>query len=188
MNNDLTWLNENKSISESDLPRIIWYPETALKSTYRELAYLVPEMKQLAAQALIVCESYHDFMMLKPKATFDLWEEMNNRKHPGKFQDFFDEHMTEEGECKWAEWIEFPPDVEEIAPYDHLVSKEMKSLAVKVRKELTLDNVGFENREVFHIDKLDAREVMRYLSAFPKEPRDHLQEKRERHEREMEMK
>ncbi|SPJ88784.1 uncharacterized protein FTOL_12678 [Fusarium torulosum] len=98
MNNDFTWLNENQPLPESDLPRIIWYPETADESTYEELAYLVPEMKQLAAQALIVCEAYHDFVMLKPKATFDLFPEINNREHTGKFQAFFDDHITEEEE------------------------------------------------------------------------------------------
>ncbi|KAM0324968.1 hypothetical protein ACHAPQ_008190 [Fusarium lateritium] len=106
MNNDLAWLNENQPIPESDLPRITWYPEIVDESTYEELAYLVPEMKQLEAQALI--------------------EEMHNRAYPGKFKDFFDEHMTEAQEWEWAEWSEFPPDIHDIAPYDHLVSKEMK--------------------------------------------------------------
>ncbi|KAM0200099.1 hypothetical protein ACHAPA_011782 [Fusarium lateritium] len=126
MNNDLAWLNENQPIPESDLPRITWYPEIVDESTYEELAYLVPEMKQLEAQALIVCDAYNDFATLEPKATFDLWEEMHNRAYPGKFKDFFDEHMTEAQEWEWAEWSEFPPDIHDIAPYDHLVSKEMK--------------------------------------------------------------
>jgi hypothetical protein len=130
-------------------------------------------MKQLAAQCLIVCEAYHDVVMLKPKATVELWEEMHNRAHPGKFQAFFDKNMAEEEEWKYAEWIVFPPDIHDIAPHDHLVSKEMKLRVFNIRKELTLDNAHFENRKVFHIDKLEAREVIRYLSAFLKQPRDH---------------
>jgi hypothetical protein len=62
----------------------------------------------------------------------------------------------------------------------------MKPWVVNVRKELTLDSVEFENRKVFHIDKLEAREVMRYLSAFPKQQRDQEQERWERDEKELE--
>jgi hypothetical protein len=62
----------------------------------------MPEMNYLAAQALILCGAYDDFLMLNPKATFDLWEEIHNRAQLAKFQAFFDENMTEEEEWRWA--------------------------------------------------------------------------------------
>ncbi|KAF5000042.1 hypothetical protein FGRMN_2053 [Fusarium graminum] len=64
------------------------------------------------------------FMSLEPKATMELWEDWFDKGRSEEFQDFFDEHMTEENECEWAEWYEFPKDVHDVAPYDHDIKRD----------------------------------------------------------------
>jgi hypothetical protein len=41
MDSDVTRLNENQPVPESNLSRIIWYPETADEATPEELLYLL---------------------------------------------------------------------------------------------------------------------------------------------------
>lgn len=55
----------------------------------------------------------------------------------------------------------------------------MKPWFAKALKEVTLDDVGFENREVYEPDTRDARYSMRYMSAFHRQPRDHYREERD---------
>lgn len=75
--------------------------------------------------------------------------------------------------------MEIPHDVHDVAPYDNLISKEMKPWFAKALKEMTLDDVSFENREVYEPDTRDARDSMRYMSAFHRQPGDHYREERD---------
>ncbi|KAF5631720.1 hypothetical protein F52700_6642 [Fusarium sp. NRRL 52700] len=179
MNDDLTWLNNNKSFTKEDVPRIIWYPQTANRTTYLELLRLIPELKQLVAQALVVCDSPSEFARLEPEITPEIYAEIMSQPRSEAFQEFVHQRLSEEEEEELAEWMELPPDIHDVAPYDHLVSKEMKPWFAKALKELTLDDVGFENREVYEPNTRDARDLMRYMSAFPKQPRDHYREQRD---------
>ncbi|KAI1028858.1 hypothetical protein LB503_002598 [Fusarium chuoi] len=49
MNDDLMWLNNERPFTKEDVPRIIWSPQTANRTTYLELLRLIPELKQLVA-------------------------------------------------------------------------------------------------------------------------------------------
>ncbi|TVY77480.1 hypothetical protein Focb16_v007912 [Fusarium oxysporum f. sp. cubense] len=179
MNDDLTWLNKDRSFSKEDVSRIIWYPQTANRTTYLELLRLIPELKQLVAQALVVSDSPAEFARLEPEITPEIYAEIMSEARSDAFQEFLHQRLSKEEEEELAEWMELPHDIHDVAPYDHLVSKEMKQWFAKALKELTLDDVGFENREVYEPDTRDARDLMRYMSAFPKQPRDHYREERD---------
>ncbi|KAH7254220.1 uncharacterized protein BKA55DRAFT_510385 [Fusarium redolens] len=179
MNDDLTWFDYNQPVSKDDLPRIIWYPQQANPTTYMELFRLMPELKQLVAQALVACDEPRDFLRLEPELTEEIYGEITNGVHSDLFREFIDKRVSYEEEGELAEWTELPHDVHDVAPYDHLISKEMKPHFSHGLKELTLDDVGFENREVYEPDTRDARDLIRYMSAFPKQPRDHYREERE---------
>ncbi|KAG7417316.1 hypothetical protein Forpe1208_v003854 [Fusarium oxysporum f. sp. rapae] len=178
MNDDLTWLNNDRAFSKEDVPRIIWYPQTANRTTYLELLRLIPELKQLVAQALVVSDSPSEFARLEPEITPEIYGEIMSEARSDAFQEFLHQRLSNEEEEELDEWMELPHDIHDVAPYDHLVSKEMKPWFAKALKELTLDDVGFENREVYEPDTRNARDLMRYMSAFPKQPRDHYREER----------
>ncbi|KAF5562986.1 hypothetical protein FPHYL_5411 [Fusarium phyllophilum] len=178
MNDDLMWLSNNRSFAKEDVPRIIWYPQTANRTTYLELLRLIPELKQLVAQALVVFDSPDQFLRLEPEITPEIYAEIMSEACSDVFEEFLHQRLSEEEEGELAEWMELPHDVHDVAPYDHLVSKEMKPWFGKALKEVTLVNVGFENREVYEPDTRDARDLMRFMSAFPMQPRDHYREGR----------
>ncbi|EWG47509.1 hypothetical protein FVEG_07590 [Fusarium verticillioides 7600] len=179
MDDDLTWLNDERSFTKDDMPRIIWYPQTANRTTYLELLRLIPELKQLVAQALVVSDSPIQFARIEPEITPEIYAEIMSSTCSDAFEEFLHQRLSEEKEEELAEWMELPHDVHDVAPYDHLVSKEMKPWFAKALKEVTLDDVGFENREVYEPETRDARDLMRYMSAFPKKPRDHCREERD---------
>ncbi|RBQ72279.1 hypothetical protein FVER14953_07590 [Fusarium verticillioides] len=180
MNDDLTWFKHNQPISKDDLPRIIWYPQQADPTTYMELFRLMPELKQLIAQALVVCNEPDDFLLLEPELTPDIYGEITNEIRSPLFREFIDKRVSYEEEEKLADWTELLHDCHDVAPYDHLVSKEMKPHFTRALEELTLDDVGFENRKAYPPGVKDARDLMRYMSAFPNKPRDHYREEKER--------
>ncbi|KAF9766576.1 hypothetical protein IL306_000997 [Fusarium sp. DS 682] len=179
MNDDLTWLNNIKSVSKHDIPRIIWYPQPADQTTYLELLRLIPELKQLVAQALVVSDSPYAFIRLEPEITPEIYAEIKSEARSDLFHEYVDQRVSEEEKEELDEWRELPHDIHDVAPYDHLVSKEMKPWFTHALKEITLDDVGFENREVYEPDTRDARDLMRYMSAFPNKPRDHYQEEQD---------
>ncbi|EGU87654.1 hypothetical protein FOPG_08537 [Fusarium oxysporum f. sp. conglutinans race 2 54008] len=180
MNDDLTWFKHNQTISKDDLPRIIWYPQQADPTTYMELFRLMPELKQLVAQALVVCNEPNDFLRVEPELTPEIYGEITNRIRSPLFREFIDQRVSYEEEEKLADWTELLHDCHDVAPYDHLVSKEMKPRFTRALEDLTLDDVGFENRRAYPPDVKDARDLMRYMSAFPNKPRDHYREEQER--------
>ncbi|EWZ46446.1 hypothetical protein FOZG_02585 [Fusarium oxysporum Fo47] len=179
MNDDLTWLNSDRPFSKEDVPRIMWYPQTANRTTYLELLRLIPELKQLVAQALVVSDSPSDVARLEPEITSEIYAEIMSGVRSDAFQEFLHQRQSNEEEEELAEWMELPHDIHDVALYDHLASKEIKSWFAKALKELTLDDVGVENREVYEPDTRDARDLIRYMSAFLKKPRDHYREARE---------
>ncbi|KAF5983160.1 hypothetical protein FBULB1_3949 [Fusarium bulbicola] len=180
MNDDLTWINNGGSFTKEDVPRIIWYPQTANRTTHLELLRLIPELKQLVAQALVVCDSPSEFARLEPDITPEIYAEIMSQPRSDAFQEFLHQRLSNEEEEEMAEWMELPHDIHDVAPYDHLVSKEMKPWFAKALEEVALDDVGFENREVYEPDTRDARDLMRYMSAFPKQPKDHYREERDK--------
>ncbi|KAF5588398.1 hypothetical protein FPCIR_7156 [Fusarium pseudocircinatum] len=179
MNDDLTWLNNERAFTKDDVPRIIWYPQTANRTTYLELLRLIPELKQLVAQALVVSDSPTQFARLEPEITPEIYAEIMNGARSDAFQEYLHQRLSNEEEEGLAECMELPHHVHDVAPYDHLVSKEMKPWFAKALKEVTLDDVGFENREVYEPDTRDARDLVRYMSAFPTQSRDHYREGRD---------
>ncbi|KAH7486516.1 hypothetical protein FOMA001_g5606 [Fusarium oxysporum f. sp. matthiolae] len=179
MNDDLTWLNSDRPFSKEDVPRIMWYPQTTNRTTYLELLRLIPELKQLVAQALVVSDSPSDVARLEPEITSEIYAEIMSGVRSDAFQEFLHQRQSNEEEEELAEWMELPHDIHDVALYDHLASKEIKSWFAKALKELTLDDVGVENREVYEPDTRDARDLIRYMSAFLKKPRDHYREARE---------
>ncbi|KLO90242.1 Uncharacterized protein LW93_5699 [Fusarium fujikuroi] len=179
MNDDLTWLNNERPFTKEDVPRIIWYPQTANRTTYLELLRLIPDLKQLVAQALVVSDSPSEFARLEPEITPEIYSEVMSEARSDAFQEFLHQRLSNEEEEELAEWMELPHDIHDVAPYDHLVSKEMNPWFAKALKEVALDDVGFENREVYEPDTRDARDLMRYISAFPKQPSDHYREERD---------
>ncbi|KAJ6179111.1 hypothetical protein N7519_009572 [Penicillium mononematosum] len=54
LNNDLSWLND--SMPDTDLPVLVWFPKTATKHTYAELARLQPSMTPQMARACIIAD------------------------------------------------------------------------------------------------------------------------------------
>jgi hypothetical protein len=118
------------------------------------------------------------FLTIEPELTPEIYDEIE-REDAGRsdlFRQFIDERVSYEEEEKLAEWSELLHDFYDVAPYDHLVLRGMKPEHIYALKELTLDDVGFENREVFPAERKDARSLMRYISAHPKQPRDHDEE------------
>ncbi|KAF5681677.1 hypothetical protein FCIRC_5402 [Fusarium circinatum] len=180
MNDNLTWFTRNQPVSKTDLPRIIWYPQQADPTTYMELFRLMPELKQLVAQALVVCNEPNDFLRLEPELTPEIYGEITNESRSPLFREFIDQRVSYEEEEKLADWTERLHDCHDVAPYDHLVSKEMKPHFTRALEELTLDDVGFENRRTYPPDVKDARDLMRYMSTFPNRSRDHYREEQER--------
>ncbi|KAF4340715.1 hypothetical protein FBEOM_5374 [Fusarium beomiforme] len=181
MNDDLTWLNNLKPGSRDDVPRIIWYPRPADLTTYLELLHLIPELKQLVAQALVVSDSPREFVRLEPELTPEIYDGITREGASCSvlFRQFIDERVSYEEEGELAEWGELVHDCHDVAPYDHLVSKEMKPHFSRALKDLTLDNIGFENRKAYPPGIKDARDLMCFMSAFPDHPRDHYQEKQD---------
>ncbi|KAF4415732.1 hypothetical protein FACUT_13131 [Fusarium acutatum] len=180
MNDDLTWVTYNQPVSKEDLPHIIRYPQQAGPTTYMELFRLMSELKQLVAQALIVCNEPNDFLRVEPELTPEIYEEITNEVRSLLFREFVDQRISYEEEEKLADWTELLHDCYDVEPYDHLVSKEMKPHFTRALEELTLDDVGFESRRAYPPDVKDARDLMRYISTFPNEPRDHYREGHER--------
>ncbi|VTT72589.1 unnamed protein product, partial [Fusarium fujikuroi] len=160
MNDDLTWFNHNQPISKDDLPRVIWYPQYVDPTTYIELLRLLPELKQMVAQALVVCNEPNDFLCLESELTPEIYGEITNGVRSPLLREFIDQRVTYEEEEKLADWTELLHDCHDIAPYDHLVSKEMKPHFTRALEELTLDDVGFENRRAYPPDVKDARDLM----------------------------
>ncbi|KAF4973151.1 hypothetical protein FSARC_495 [Fusarium sarcochroum] len=174
MNDDLTWINQDVPILDKDLPDMIWHPRKAYTATYEELARLVPSMREAAVHALIVCDDCQAFLRLEPEATCPLYQQIvgtNRGRYNKEFDDFFKERVSEDELNLWEEDTELTWNVHDVAPYEHLVSKEMLDVCPAGRGEITLDDVGFENREVYVPDKRDARDIMRFISAYPRTSR-----------------
>ncbi|KAL4723613.1 hypothetical protein ACLX1H_009253 [Fusarium chlamydosporum] len=182
MNDDLGWLDNIESPSKDDVPHIIWYPRTAHPTTYMELLRSIPELKQLIAQALVVSNSPYNFVGLEPEITPEIYTEIHGA-HTDLFHEYVDQRVSEEEKEELGEWMELPHDIHDVAPYDHLVSKEMKAPFTQLLEMATLADVGFGNREDWGRAFKDAGGFMRYMSAFPKRPRDPFQERRDEEHR-----
>ncbi|RGP71738.1 hypothetical protein FLONG3_7042 [Fusarium longipes] len=180
MNDDLTWLGDNTA-SKDNVPSVIWYLQGAHPSTCEELLRKIPDLKQLVAQAFVVINAPRQFLNIEPEVTPEIYDEItrDNQARQYPFRQFIDERVTEDEEYELAERSQLLLfDIYDVAPYDHLVVRGMRPEWAEALTELTLDDVGLENREVYG-DQKDARSIMRYMSVFPKQPRDHAAEWRE---------
>ncbi|KAM0420995.1 hypothetical protein ACHAPT_011238 [Fusarium lateritium] len=171
MNDDLTWIDDiDGSLSQKDLPYTIWYPKLASPETYVELAQRVPVLRQAASQAMIVANDFDRFVELQPELTNLLYEEVKNQGCYSDFMEYIRDHVSEETIAQWDHFTEVP-DGYEVARDEALLWKETKSWISNTLEEVTLDNVGIENRRMPCSYDQNVADILNYASAFPKKPR-----------------
>lgn len=79
---------------------------------------MIPELKQLVAQVLVVCDSPSDFARLEPEITPEIYAEIISEPHSDAFQEFLRQRLSSEEEEELAEWMELPHNIHDVAPYD----------------------------------------------------------------------
>jgi hypothetical protein len=160
MNNDLSWLTD--STPNEELPIVIWFPQTASKETYTELARRRPLMVPQIARACIHANYEELFDSLDPIPDAGLWTdaEKSNNTH---YLQRLDRKAVELGIDRDTVYVRYTeeeepqpdhtwPEIQDVTDTSHMsvLAQEIERNGTQdllLLRELTPMHVGYESRD-----------------------------------------